>query len=745
MKILVTTLVFSVAMIGSETKALAVPAPAPLDKLVPEAEWIVIGELGPLRPAAPNDKMARHGDIIVKEVLKGPPRTKKPQRLTLFTLDPKLLKTRDAPVGVIMYEPGISGIWLLEPLEDGVYQARNPNSFLPLKQRAEVERELPIGKPAPPAKGLSAVLVVAPDGTGDHRTLGEAIASLKEGGEIRIRPGVYRETLEVDKSLTLVGDGPLEKIVIQSKSGDCLLLEAKKATIKHLTLQCVAGADKEFYAIDVAAGEVTIEDCDLSSKSLACVGVHGKDTRVVIRQCRIHDGNDAGVFVYEDGYAEVDGSEIFGNLKGNVVVWAGAEVQMRKCLLHSSPDVGLDVRKGGRATLVDCQINRNKGGQLSIARKARVTFERCLIDEGQAKEAGNKTEKPLQKKRDLVAIIKVLEDPQASDDQLNRAIFELGPGDKEAVAAIQAMLSSRDPGRRSHGIHAANAVGAVAEPVVPSLIKILREDENFVRQSGAAAAIASTGTSDADAIKALSAALQDDSAIVREVAAGALLKIGPPAAKNAIADLKRCRKDIERRVRATAIAAEAVITGEPEALKEVIVALPGFVGSMILYDLSLTIGIAGASHPDAIAALEVFTEVLNDDKAPGREGVAFALARLDPKTTVPASAMLEKALHDKEPMIRWYAATALLRQKSDHVAAAKAFTAVLTEVVSYHQQNLGEKNYPLRFQRGFFSAICGSHPGLSAEAVPLLRRISKEAPDEASRQIAAQALTKFKE
>lgn len=732
------------AVIGWAGSAGAVPPPVPLEQLVPRATWVVVGELGPLRPASPGEKMARHGDIRVEEVLKGPADAQKPRQLTLFTLDPKLLDTPDAPVGVIMYKPGMHGIWLLEPLEDGVYQAANPNSFLPLKQRSEVDRLLPVGSPPPREKGAARV-VVADDGSADCRTITEALAAVADGGEVRVRPGVYREAVHVDRTVTIVGDGPREKVVIQSAKGDCLYLEAGRVTVRNLRLDCRASPEAEFYAVDVAAGEATLEDCDLASQSLACLGVHGKGTRAIVRNCRIHDGNDAGVFVYEGGVADLQGCEIFGNKGGNVVVWAGAGVSLRRCVLHGSPDVGLDVRKGGRAALVECRISRNKGGPFNVVRKANVTLLRCTVGEESGTPADPVTTDPPPKPgRDLGPIIKVLEDSRSSFEQLDEAVSGLRIGDREAVPAVQALLASEEPGRRAVGIRAVVQIGSAAEPAVGALIKILREDRNLIRTTGAAYALGRIGTQDPEAVRALADTLRDPNEIFREAAAVALQDIGPPAADKAIADLRRLRDDPARRVRAAAAAADAALSGDAEAIRSTAIAIPIHAQSVLCKQLATALGIAGEKQDVHFASLVLITQI-KFDQTTGREEIAFALARMKPELDEEARRNIEQVLGATEPQLRWCAAVALLNASPDHARASEVFRAALPAMIEYYEERIAEKPYPERVKRTFFCEVCTAHSGMAREAVPLLRLIARDAPDAESRQAATQALGKFGE
>jgi hypothetical protein len=117
--------------------------------------------------------------------------------------------------------------------------------------------------PAVPAPGPSTpnterregVLVVSAAGDGTHRTITEAIRAAVPGMEIRIRPGTYREGVVLDRSVSLVGDGPAGQVVLESDEASCIRMDTNEATVRGLTLRCVAARrNKQLYAVDIPGG-----------------------------------------------------------------------------------------------------------------------------------------------------------------------------------------------------------------------------------------------------------------------------------------------------------------------------------------------------------------------------------------------------------------------------------------------------------------------------------------------------------
>lgn len=67
---------------------------------------------------------------------------------------------------------------------------------------------------APPEAGAGQQLIVAADGSGDYSSINDAVAAAEDGDTVMVRPGLYAESVTIDKDITLAGDGPREDIVV---------------------------------------------------------------------------------------------------------------------------------------------------------------------------------------------------------------------------------------------------------------------------------------------------------------------------------------------------------------------------------------------------------------------------------------------------------------------------------------------------------------------------------------------------
>src|SRR5262249_12823056 len=160
--------------------------------------------------------------------------------------------------------------------------------------------------------GPAATLAVSPSGAGDFRTVTEAIRKAPPGSRILVRPGSYAEGIVLEKPLEIVGDGAREKIVFANPDTHCVLIQTDRALVSGLTLSS-QGACKgnQRSAVHIQRGQVVVDDCELSSDTLAAICVHGHATNPIIRGCRLSGSKGFGIQVADDARATIEDCEFF--------------------------------------------------------------------------------------------------------------------------------------------------------------------------------------------------------------------------------------------------------------------------------------------------------------------------------------------------------------------------------------------------------------------------------------------------
>ena len=275
-------------------------------------------------------------------------------------------------------------------------------------------------------------IIVSAAGDGEFLSIAEALRHASPNARVLVRPGLYRESITIDNQIEIVGDGALESIIIESTDASCLSMHADAATVRNLTLRGISSGVSGgigFFTVDVPQGELTLEDCDITSESFSSIALHNSATTSIIRRCHIHDSADSGIYAYagargrvEDclihashnlGVAVTDGAvltlarsvirdgddagvvvwnkadcaleecEITGNSKAGLGVSDAGEVTARGCRFHRGDNSGIFVHRAGRAALEDCDISGHAEAEAAITTGGNLTLRGCHLHHGQ--------------------------------------------------------------------------------------------------------------------------------------------------------------------------------------------------------------------------------------------------------------------------------------------------------------------------------------------------------------------------
>jgi hypothetical protein len=162
-----------------------------------------------------------------------------------------------------------------------------------------------------------------------YSSINAAINDVPPNFLVFVPPGIYHESIILTQPIEIFGNGPRDQIIIESSDADCIMMQTNTATVSHLTLRCRAGQkNKRFYAVDIPQGQLKLMDCDITSDSLPCIGIHTASANPITQQCTIHDSKAAGVYVYENGQGVIEDCAIFGNTMAGVAIREGGNSRL---------------------------------------------------------------------------------------------------------------------------------------------------------------------------------------------------------------------------------------------------------------------------------------------------------------------------------------------------------------------------------------------------------------------------------
>jgi parallel beta-helix repeat protein len=130
--------------------------------------------------------------------------------------------------------------------------------------------------------------------------------------------------------------------------------------------------------VEIRQGQLSLDDCDISSESAACVAIRdGADP--VLRRNKIHDGKRSGVLLRDGALGTLEDNDITGNATSGVIIRTGANTALRGNRIHGNQESGVYAYDQGRGTLEDNDVTGNafkgvsvRAGGLLIVRRNRI-------------------------------------------------------------------------------------------------------------------------------------------------------------------------------------------------------------------------------------------------------------------------------------------------------------------------------------------------------------------------------------
>lgn len=243
----------------------------------------------------------------------------------------------------------------------------------------------PLESPAPPqianATPNRLLFTVASDGSGDYCNLSQAIAQAPAGARIQVQPGIYRESITLNKPLELIGRSEVEAVVLEAQDNECLLLRSERALISGFTLHSrrSAGKERRYPAVAIETGQPILESCTISSDSGVGVLIHGAAARPTLRHCRVYNCRENGIFIYDYAQGLIEDCAIFANTLANVAIEEGGNPILRRCQIYEGQETGIYVWGKGRGLIEDCEIFTNALAGVAIEQSANLALRRCRV------------------------------------------------------------------------------------------------------------------------------------------------------------------------------------------------------------------------------------------------------------------------------------------------------------------------------------------------------------------------------
>lgn len=244
-------------------------------------------------------------------------------------------------------------------------------------------------------------IVVSKNKLSKFRSINDAIKKAVNGTKITVEPGVYNENIFIDKDVEINGNGSTNEVIIRSNESTTIIMKAKQAVIKGITIQQEGTSQKNenYFAVDVPVGTLTLKNCGISSNRRHGVRVHNLNTKSIMKNCQVFNCNGVGIFVTNEGNLEMDNCEVFGNNENgllfqnadgkveeceiysnsysNVLVENESAPQINNCKIYNSKQNGIVIKENSRGTIVNCEIYSNLSSNIGISTRANPKIRGC--------------------------------------------------------------------------------------------------------------------------------------------------------------------------------------------------------------------------------------------------------------------------------------------------------------------------------------------------------------------------------
>jgi ATPase family associated with various cellular activities (AAA)/Right handed beta helix region/AAA lid domain len=209
-------------------------------------------------------------------------------------------------------------------------------------------------------------------GFGMQRTIAAGIRAAADGAVISVTPGEYRESLVLDRTVTIMAERGADSVRVISQMGPALRVVAGAGTVRELTLeQAIAGAA----AVLVTGGAPVMDRCAVVGGHVEVAG----DAEPELRDCLITKAAGCGLRLAGDSRATVRGGSLSELAGPGVVLDGGAAPDLRG--LTISRPAGDGIRVSGHATgdFEDCDIVAPAGAGLRVEASGAPVLRRCRI------------------------------------------------------------------------------------------------------------------------------------------------------------------------------------------------------------------------------------------------------------------------------------------------------------------------------------------------------------------------------
>jgi len=232
-------------------------------------------------------------------------------------------------------------------------------------------------KPAPRNRDRKPLVV----GRGPQATclsLKLALRQAEAGMPIRVLPGTYRESLVLDKDVSLIAEGG--PVILESPLGPCLTLRGGQIRLQGLEFRAAPGHPSPL--VEVLSGQAILEACTFEVEGGTALLVRGPGVSASLASCHLKPGLAQGLALREGAAATLEDCRAQGFQRDALSLGQESSATLKRCTFMEAAGTALLVHQRSQATLEDCDLEDCRGGGIEVASEGRLQARRCHFTRG---------------------------------------------------------------------------------------------------------------------------------------------------------------------------------------------------------------------------------------------------------------------------------------------------------------------------------------------------------------------------
>ncbi|RPK33297.1 Stage V sporulation protein K [Streptomyces sp. ADI93-02] len=219
------------------------------------------------------------------------------------------------------------------------------------------------------------VLAVDPDDTQSHVSIGDAVRSAASGALITVAPGRYSEQLVLSDVVTIIAAEGRGSVEIAPRSGTAVTVAAEAVKLTGLVIR---SGDGDLPAIDVPAGQLEVDDCEISASSWTAVLARHSGA-LAMRDSRVTNSVGAGIVVTSEGESIVEDCVLEDLGASGLVIGERGDPRIRRCTIRDAAGNGVFVSGEGRGQIEDCDISKTEKPGIALEENSSTQVVRTRV------------------------------------------------------------------------------------------------------------------------------------------------------------------------------------------------------------------------------------------------------------------------------------------------------------------------------------------------------------------------------